>query len=177
MKTVEEVKTELKQVMAEFFAEVEKLMEKGHTFQEALATVSKSRPDLQERESQLRAYVKAVRNAEEKIENITASTLVGIDACYRRSGGGEHSLIGADMQQKTTRVPYAPGFYRLVAAEDTRLDSVEAEFIRQISAVTEIDPEISYARAMKLVASENPDLARLRAQFENRRTRFAGQVR
>ena len=27
MKTVEEVKTELKQVMAEFFAEVEKLME------------------------------------------------------------------------------------------------------------------------------------------------------
>ena len=58
MKTAEQATAELKSVVTETFAEIEKLMDKGMPFQTALMTICRERPDLIERENSLRDYIK-----------------------------------------------------------------------------------------------------------------------
>lgn len=58
--TVEQVKADLKAVVAEFFTAVERRMGQGDDFQLAVMTVSKARPDLIDRETSLRGHLKAL---------------------------------------------------------------------------------------------------------------------
>jgi hypothetical protein len=65
--TVEQVKADLKSVVAEFFAEVEKLMDQGQSFQLAVMNICKGRPDLLERENSLRDHAKALGYVEQTL--------------------------------------------------------------------------------------------------------------
>ena len=65
--TVEQVKADLKSVVAEFFAEVEKLMDQGQSFQLAVMNICKSRPDLIDRENSLRDHAKALGYVEQTL--------------------------------------------------------------------------------------------------------------
>jgi hypothetical protein len=67
VKTAEQVKTELQSVVSAFFAEVEKLMDKGQSFQLAVINICKGRPDLVEQESSLRDHLKALGSIEQSL--------------------------------------------------------------------------------------------------------------
>jgi len=65
--TIEQVRADLRSVVAEFFAEVEKRMDQGESFQLAVMNVAKGRPDLLDKENSLRDHLKALGRAEQSI--------------------------------------------------------------------------------------------------------------
>lgn len=65
--TAEQIKADLKSVVAEFFAEIEKLIDRGVAFDTAVMSVCRDRPDLLERENSLRDHLKALGQAEQSI--------------------------------------------------------------------------------------------------------------
>ena len=67
MKTAEEVKTELRAVIAEFFSEVEKLMDEGQDFRLAVMNICKQRPDLTQKENSLRGHLRALGSIEKSL--------------------------------------------------------------------------------------------------------------
>jgi hypothetical protein len=87
VKTVEEVRTELRSVVAEFFAEVEKLMDRGQSFELAVMNVCKGRPDLHDKERSLRDHLKALGSMEQSISARDFQSW-----CERR-GGAFHARL------------------------------------------------------------------------------------
>ncbi|HEY9141660.1 MAG TPA: phage protease [Bryobacteraceae bacterium] len=79
--TVEQLRADLRGVVAEFFAEVEKRMDQGESFQLAVMNIAKGRPDLVDRENSLRDHIKAMGYLE---QSISARDLQAW--CERRSG-------------------------------------------------------------------------------------------
>jgi hypothetical protein len=82
--TVEQVRADLRAVVAELFAEVEKRMDQGESYQLAVMNVAKGRPDLTDKENSLRDYLKALGRAETSITSISARDLQAW--CERRAG-------------------------------------------------------------------------------------------
>jgi len=60
VKTAADVKAELQACIAEFFELVEQLMDQGQTFQAAVISVCKARPDLVAKDTSLRAHLAAL---------------------------------------------------------------------------------------------------------------------
>jgi hypothetical protein len=101
VKTAEEVKAELKSVVAEFFAAVESLMNQGQSFATAVASVCRARPDLVEKESSLRDHLKALGTIE---QSLSAADLL---AWSERHGAGAICAAATELKAAVSRLPIA----------------------------------------------------------------------
>jgi len=101
--TVEEAKAELHSIVTAFFVEVSKLMDAGESYELAVMDVCKARPDLLDRETHLRDYIKGLGRAAQEIgvAEIQASAA-------RRTGAGATYVISlASNGGKSGRIPIA----------------------------------------------------------------------
>ncbi len=91
--TVEQATAALKSVVAEMFVEIEKRMDLGERFDTALMTICRERPDLIDRENQLRDYIKGLGRAAFGISALEIKAAfdrpnMGTISCATRLEGG-----------------------------------------------------------------------------------------
>lgn len=98
----EKVKAELKSIIAEFFTEVEKLMDQGQSFELAVMNICKNRPDLVDRENSLRDHLKALGHID---QSLSAADLRAWSEC--KSAGSISCAAVTKLAGAARRLPLA----------------------------------------------------------------------